>query len=524
MSLAHNIKIELKKNSENKQSGIRNESEIISEILSSNKLIGRIKVKETKDRFFFHNLLMDSNYFTFSQFDCISRFFGFCFTISEFLSIKEMAKVINGSKIKSPDFNPDCNDQYLEMAYYFKRIDGNTQVDGYSPAALMIPHEVKCIMWRLFKKNGSGFESEYSFSKRIVLDYFKDLFGKESTLKLLSSHVNYIAKSGGSKDRIGNILLEHERELDDDLNPVVNNENWLNNLDRKLENNVEPFNQFSSMTYGTELKLSLLYSSYEKQGNKHVYENVMLFTESERLVTSSSSLVLPCDIETAIESVLKNSDVFEISDTYQDRDNQISIVLKRNESYDLLFDAINKLNDDGSLIFSHARYMMGVDKNTAVVLFRTDRHFGKSSIEISEVMPKIIEDAGFLGKLDHISLQRMSMPSHHFHILKVTIDKESIKSTLNSYSPISNLERNTVYEVTKDSLGVTKGTRFSYLGLKYDKVSQSDFEMLMVHEGEVIIDNKKTHLKDEIFKLFLCHARPLSPVAERFPCCKVVTE
>ncbi len=494
--------------------------ELIQNILRNDKRLNKLKTENGKKNAFFN--LITNHDIDYQVFQGLCAFFKYDYNLIDFISFKKAKSFLFClNDIEDEEASVFLKDREVIRGRYdylvFKR--------QYDEAALMLHQDFIDHFFSLFKKKDK--KSFYKITPFIdqdsTYDYLKDII-PESKLKRffeksIQSYCDDIDSDprnelGCSKEEFYKLKMISFNGDNFKKPKKINSELFVRNLNAKIENSL-----INTHKTRQNYKLRILFRSISQENDKYIYDHVLIIDNVDNVIASAEKLILDDDIKLFFAKSIdvktsyniKNIDTSNTKDIYQ-----ISVELEDKEEIKSLNKIRTLFHKDASLMISHLKLELSYSSDEVMISFFCARWAEKNNRE--EYAAMLAKSFNMLGTLKYIDYEEGSMPSYERYFFRLNIDKQKIDKYLEHYEPIEKLKTDTLYQVTEDSLKLTKGTTFYFK--KYHDIWR---QIIFIKKGGIILENgevveciNKEHI------LFNFFASSFSAQTNLIPKCKII--
>ena len=494
--------------------------ELIQGILSESKRLNNLKTEKGKSNAFF-NLITKYNV-TYQIFKELCVFFKYDYDLIDFIAFKESQSFLfHLNDIPNEETSVFLKDRDFERSWY-SDLDYKRQCDE---AALMLHQDFIDHIFSLFKNKNK--KRVYDMTPFIDQDstyhYLKSIISEEKLKpyfeKSIKSYCDYIEKHpnnslGQSNEDFYKSKMSSFNGDNFESPKKINADLFVRNLNAKIENSLID-------TYKTRqnYNLKILFRTVSKENEKYIYNHVLVLDNTDNIIVSSETLVLNEDIKTFFAKSIEFKTTYNIKNmdfSKIKKINEISIELEDKEHIKSLNEIRPLLKKDSSLMISNLSFELSYSNEDVMVSFICARWDGQGNRK--KYAAKLSKEFDMLGELKYINYNSGTIPACERYYFRLKIDKQKIDKYLKHYDPINRLETETLYEVTQNSLGLTKGTTF-YFERHHDAWRQ----VIVIKKGGIILKNdeiveavNKEHL------LFNFFGSAFSTQTNKIPKCKII--
>lgn len=491
---------------------------VIQKILSEDKRLNNLKTEKGKSNAFF-SLLINHN-MTYQVFKELCVFFKYDYNLIDFIAFQSaIVFLFDLNKIPNEETSIFLKDKNDHRSAY----DDIVFTRQYNEAALMLHQDFIDYLFSFFKKNKKRTYNMTPFVKRdSTYDYLKKIIPekklKPSFEKLVKSYCDYIEnhpRCGLGKSREDFYKLEMSSFNGDNFESPkkINADLFIRNLNAKIENSL-----FSPYKIRQNYNLKILFRSVSQKNEKYIYNHVLVLDNSNDIITSAETLVLDDDIKTFFMESIELTTTYNIktiSDSVTENINEIVVELEDKEHIKSLNKIIPLFKKDSSLMIDNLKFELSYSNEEVMISFICDRWAGRDNRErYAKILSKEFD---MLGQLKYINYKSGSMPSYERYYFRLKINKQKIDKHLKHYDPIERLETGILYEVTKDSLGLKKGTTFYF-----ERNRDAWRKVIVVKKGFILENDEIVEAVNKEYILFNFFGSSFSAQTSTIPKCKII--
>lgn len=493
--------------------------DVIQKILSEDKRLNNLKTEKGKSNAFF-SLLVEYN-ITYQVFKELCVFFKYEYNLIDFIAFRSaIVFLFDLNKIPNEETSIFLKDKNNHRSYY----DDIVFTRQYNEAALMLHQDFIDYLFSFFKnKNKKRTYNMTPFVKRdSTYDYLKKIIPekklKPSFEKLIKFYCDDIEKDprrglGKSREDFYKIEMSSFNGDNFESPKKTNADIFIRNLNAKIENSL-----FSLYKTRQNYNLKILFRSVSQKNEKYTYNHVLVIDNSKDIITSAETLVLDDDIKTFFMESIELTTTYNIktiSDSVTENINEIVVELEDKEHIKSLNKIIPLFKKDSSLMIDNLKFELSYSNEEVMVSFICDRWAGRDN---RERYAKILsEEFDMLGQLKYINYESGSMPSYERYYFRLKINKQKIDKYLKHYNPVERLETGILYEVTKNSLGLKKGTTFYF-----ERNRDAWRKVIVVKKGFILENDEIVEAINKEYILFNFFGSSFSAQTSTIPKCKII--